>query len=209
MNCCVVFTTLMILLAFSARIVLLVESLKRSWQYCSNKSRCTSLVAISLYTCEWSSWDCHFCFINPFAVQSQYCFINPFAVYTQWCFQIARKRYAISKLHGSPCAISKLRRGVAQFRNCLRIFEIVTQFGDFQIAQRNFEIAQIFKMRGTYYTLLLLLDSHAVEAVAALSAAGLHKNLLCSSRCGPWIAVCIAPSSVHLPPQYWSSHVNR
>ena len=49
------------------------------------------------------------------------------------------------------CSISKLRSSlVAQFRNRVRNFEIGTQFGNWQNAQRNFEIAQIAKKRGTY-----------------------------------------------------------
>ena len=52
-------------------------------------------------------------------------------------FEIAQKCCMISKLHESPCTISKLLSNVAQF-------------GDFQVAQRNFEIAQIYKMRNIY-----------------------------------------------------------
>ena len=48
---------------------------------------------------------------------------------------------SISKLHSSL---------VAQFWNCIRNFEIGTQFGNWQNAQRNFEIAQVPKKCGSY-----------------------------------------------------------
>ena len=52
--------------------------------------------------------------------------------------------------------VTRFRNCAAQFRNCVAIlksednFEIGTQFRNFQIAQRNFEIAQIYNSRGTY-----------------------------------------------------------
>ena len=39
---------------------------------------------------------------------------------------------------------------IAQFRNCVHSFDIGTQFGNRKFAQRNFEIAQVAKKRGTY-----------------------------------------------------------
>ena len=52
--------------------------------------------------------------------------------------------------------VTRFRNCAAQFRNWVAIlksednFEIGTQFQNFQIAQRNFEIAQIYKSRGTF-----------------------------------------------------------
>ena len=50
-------------------------------------------------------------------------------------------------------AISRLRTGAAQSRDCVnpvRNLEIGTQFRDSENAQRNLEIAQIPRLRGTY-----------------------------------------------------------
>ena len=46
------------------------------------------------------------------------------------------------------------------------------------------------------HTLLLLLGSSTVQAVTAVSAAGLYKNHLRNIRCGPWILCCIPVSSL-------------
>ena len=52
---------------------------------------------------------------------------------------------------GVSCSISKLCSSlVAQVWNRVRNFEVGTQFGNWQNTQRNFEIAQIAKKRGTY-----------------------------------------------------------
>jgi len=57
------------------------------------------------------------------------------------------------------CAISRLRTGAAQSRDCInpvRNLEIGTQFLDSENAQRNLKIAQIPRLRGTYISLLEL-----------------------------------------------------
>ena len=47
-------------------------------------------------------------------------------------------------------AISRLRTCVTQSPDCLRNLEIRTQSRDSENAQRNLEIAQILRLRGTY-----------------------------------------------------------
>ena len=52
----------------------------------------------------------------------------------------------------------KLRRAISKSGGNFKIgdsFEIGTQFRNFQIAQRNFEIAQIYKSLGTYIQQIL------------------------------------------------------
>ena len=62
--------------------------------------------------------------------------------------------------------VTRFRNSAAQFRNWVAVlksednFEIGTQFRNFQIAQRNFEIAQIYKSRGTETLILLLHHEH-------------------------------------------------
>ena len=63
-----------------------------------------------------------------------------------------------SKIAHYVCAISRLRKCIAQSQDCLRNLEIGTQFRDSENALRNLEIAQIPKLRGTF--ILLLWPSH-------------------------------------------------
>ena len=55
-----------------------------------------------------------------------------------------------SKIVQYVCTISRLCKCIAQSQDCLRNLEIGTQFQDSENAQRNLEIAQIPKLRGTY-----------------------------------------------------------
>ena len=62
--------------------------------------------------------------------------------------------------------VTRFRNCAAQFRTWVAIFksgdsfEIGTQFRNFQIAQRNFEIVQIYNSRGTYTRSTCLYNIH-------------------------------------------------
>ena len=81
------------------------------------------------------------------------------------------------------CAISRLRTGAARSRDCvnpLRNLEIGAQFSDSKNAQRNLEIAQIPRLRGTYtsvelYTAKCAFQSQIVTIQGKVSSEGLVK----------------------------------
>ena len=117
-------------------------SLNRSQQDFSKSSRCWSTDDITHSSrSHYVTSGAETAYINGF---------HPASVPLQSLAVSHMAKVKSSKIVQYVCTISRLCKCIAQSQDCLRNLEIGTQFQDSENAQRNLEIAQIPKLRGTY-----------------------------------------------------------